>query len=783
MKVSPKSITTPENPTIPNFISFRNNSILFIKEVNIAKVSLKQYNYRILNKFTSVPPRNNNIVMKQLIIVIVILLSYLTNQAKEGMWVPIFLEGVIMEEMKLNGLKLSAQDIYDVNNSSLKDAVLRFGGGCTAEIISSNGLLLTNHHCGYGRIQSHSSLENDYLQDGFWAKSKSEELSNPGLTATRIVRIKDVTKEILLGTDMKSLNRDSIIKVNSETVIKDETKDSHYSAFVRAFYYGNQYLIFITETFEDIRLVGAPPSSIGKYGFDTDNWVWPRHTGDFSLFRIYADADNNPAAYNEDNVPYIPKHHLPISMNGYKEGDFTMVYGFPYRTNEYLTSDAVDFIMNVSNPVKINIRTKKLGVLDRKMSEDQLIRIKYAAKQSSTSNAWKKWKGQNKGLSRNKTLEKKRQFEQEMKFKLELYADSFAEYQGLQDALKIANKEINEVSLARDYYIETAYYGTDVLKLSYQLLNYQTSAVEEKEIDEEKVKNLVRAHFKNYDYQTDFEVFKAILPLYIDSDNNFYKPKVLLKVQEKYSKDLNKWMDKTYSSSNLTNEKDFMESLEKDVVKTLKSLEKDPIFSLARDLNEFYKKEISPAHRTLSKELEILNRNYYRAIVAVFPEGVYYPDANGTLRLTFGKIQGMKPNDAVEYNYYTTLEGAIAKFDPNTKEYDLPNRLIELYKEKDYGVYGVNGQMNVCFIASNHTSGGNSGSPVLNGKGELIGLNFDRNWEGTMSDIMYDVNQCRNISVDIRYVLFIIDKFAEAKYLVDEMTLISSESLPELNKD
>ncbi len=700
-----------------------------------------------------------------------------TSIAKEGMWVPIFLKGAIMDDMKLHGFKLSADDIYSVNKSSLKDAVVRFGGGCTGEIISSNGLLLTNHHCGYSRIQSHSSVENDYLTDGYWASNMGEELPNPGLVATFIVRIEDVSVKVNEGIndEMETAERDEKFKANVDQIVAEATKDSHYEGFVKPFFNGNQHILFITETFKDVRLVGAPPSSIGKYGFDTDNWVWPRHTGDFSLFRVYAGKDNKPAEYSEENVPYQSKHHFPISLAGYDEGDFTMVYGFPARTSEYLTSEAVDFIMNKSNPTKIEIRTKKLEVLNRKMAESDEVRIKYAAKQSSTSNAWKKWKGQNKGLTRNDAIQRKKFIEEKLSQKMELYPDSFAPYLNLLENLQEKYKEINEVALARDYYVEIAYYGTDAMKLGYRMRTYVDKNAGEGLNDEDidRLKKSLSGHFKNYDYETDLAVFKAILPLYINSEENFYKPEVLKNLQS--NKDLNKWLQDIYESSILTDQSALNTAIEKDASKALIKVSKDELYVFIKDLYEFYKNQIGPAYTSLNTELNNLNKLYIQALQLAFPDRSYYPDANATLRVAYGRVEGMSPGDAITYKYYTTLDGVIAKYIPDSYEYDLPEKLVELYENKDYGQYAKNGEMRVCFIASNHTSGGNSGSPVINDKGQLIGLNFDRNWEGTMSDINYDINQCRNISVDIRYVLFIIDKFAGAEWLIKEMTIIPVE--------
>ena len=695
--------------------------------------------------------------------------------SKEGMWLPIFLSDVI-GEMQTSGLKLSAEDIYSVNGASLKDAVVRFGGGCTGEVISTDGLLLTNHHCGYGSIQSHSSLENDYLTDGFWAGNRSEELSNPGLTATFIVRLEDVTVKVLAGIESIKGKKasDSLIKVNSELLVKEATVNTSYNAVVYPFSNGNQYILVIMESFRDVRLVGTPPSSIGKFGFDTDNWMWPRHTGDFSIFRIYAGKDNKPADYSPDNVPYKARHHFPISLKGYNEGDFTMVYGFPARTDEYLISDAVDHIVNVAGPVKINIRERKLDVLLDRMQASDEVRIKYAAKQSSTSNAWKKWIGQAKALRSYNALGKKREFESAFENRVKSGGSNFEAYSGLTGKLKEAYREFGEVSLARDYFMEIVVYGVEALKLGYDLSTYieklRNGGLNDK--DRERLEKLPEGFFRNYDFETDLSVFMEIFPLYLNSADNPYKAEILKEIRQKHKSDLAEWMNDIYKTSVLTNSSKMKEIFSRDVDKALQKISKDGLYILASSLNEFYKSLISPAYRSVSENIELLNSKYILAIRSVFPDRLYYPDANSTLRVSYGRVEGMDAADAVSYGYYTTLAGMMEKYDSSSYEFALPARLIELHNSGDYGEYAQEGQMRLCFIASNHTSGGNSGSPVLNGDGHLIGLNFDRNWEGTMSDIMYDGNQCRNISVDIRYVLFIIDKFAGAGFLLDEMTVI-----------
>lgn len=715
-------------------------------------------------------------MLKKLIsgLVLVSLTTFLF--AGEGMWIPIFLKQLNEAEMKAHGMQLSAEDIYSINQSSLKDAIVHFGGGCTSEIISSDGLLLTNHHCGYGQVQAHSSVEHDYLTDGYWAMNRGEELPNPGLTATLIKRIEPVTEQVMAGVtdDMSEQERQKKIEANSREAESAATKGSHYGAMVKSFYEGNEYYLFITETFKDIRLVGAPPSSIGKFGFDTDNWIWPRHTGDFSLFRIYAGKDNKPAAYSEDNVPYTPAHYLPITLNGVKEGDFTMVYGFPGRTEEYLTSHAVELIQERSDPLKIAIRTKKLEILDRAMAASDEVRIKYAAKQSRTSNSWKKWKGEIRGLKKLDAIEKKKSLEADFG-KLVKANPDYKPYEGLVERLGEHYRSLEEVQVARDYFVEVAYWGIDLLHYASGFMKEVKKAQKGETMDTaavERFRKMTAGHFKDYDMETDREIFRALLEMYGQSPENQYKPKVFEEIDKKYKGDYSAYTTALYERSILVSEEKMNKLLADWDEKAAKQLAKDPLYQLTAKLYDNYQENIRPAYDAIQSRISPLQREYMKAQMVVLADHrQYYPDANSTLRITYGKVSPYEPVDAVKYEYYTTLDGVIEKYDPAVKEFDLPQKLIQLYEDKDYGPYGENGMQPVCFIASNHTTGGNSGSPVLNAKGELVGLNFDRNWEGTMSDIMYDPSQCRNIAVDIRYVLFIIDKFAGAGYLLETMNI------------
>lgn len=705
-------------------------------------------------------------MMNRIIAVIAFtLISFGTLTAKEGMWLPQLLKSLNESEMQSMGLKLSAEDIYSVNNSSLKDAVISFGGFCTGEMISDQGLILTNHHCGYGRIQSHSSVENDYLTNGYWANNHSEELKNPGLTATFIIRIEDVTDEILnsISADLTKEEREKAIKKAIDSTAKLATEGTHYDAVIKPFYYGNEYYMFITETFKDVRLVGAPPSSIGKFGGDTDNWMWPRHTGDFSLFRIYADKDNKPAEYSEDNVPFKPRHHFPISLNGIKKGDFTMVYGFPGRTQEYLTSYAIQQIKEVINPRRIDIREKALEVMDKHMDASDEVRIKYASKYASIANYWKKWLGENRGLEKANAIAMKKEQE-------DLFVKATAgkpKYDNLMNEFEKRYTAIEDYEQARSYFIEIPYRKVEAISLASAFRDLVKSE-EPTEEQLEKLKKRIEAHFKDYDYATDLELAQVLFKKYQTELPEQFVPKSLKNNQSK----LDSYIQEIYDESIFTKRKDIEEFIADYSAKDAKKIEKDPIFQLTLAFWDIYDNQIRPEYGRLSDEIDSLSKIYVAALREFVP-GRYYPDANSTLRLAYGKVNNYEPRDAVNYEFFTTTEGIIEKYDPGSDDFDLPDNLIQLIENEDYGQYAdENGHMPVCFTASNHTTGGNSGSPVINANGELIGLNFDRNWEGTMSDITYDINQCRNISVDVRYVLFIVDKFAGATHLIEEMTLV-----------
>ncbi len=700
----------------------------------------------------------------------------LASVADEGMWIPSLLKKYNIEDMQEKGLRLSAEDLYSINSNSLKDAIVLFGRGCTGGVVSPEGLMLTNHHCGYGQIQYHSSLENDYLTDGFWAMSKEEELPNPGLTVSFLVYMDDVTGKAMEGVtdDMTEKERSEKIRENSEEIIKEVTEDTHYDAVVRPLFQGNQYFVYVMEIYKDVRLVGAPPSAIGKFGGDTDNWMWPRHTGDFSVFRIYADKDNKPAEYSEDNVPYKPKKHFDISIKGVEKDDFTMVYGYPYTTTEYYPSYMVGMYANYRYPERIKIREEKLDIIGAAMNSDPQVRIQYASKDARIANAWKKWIGVIKGLKRLNAMEKKEKLEAEFNEWAATDPDG-GKYKTLLDEYEDVVDEMKPLAYWSDYFSE-AIYSTDILNFSYRFRNLaglEKDQEEEIEKEIEKLASTTQRFFKDYHRPTDKKLFAAMMEIFYEGVPEEQLPEVYEMIGKKFDYDFEEYADWVYKKSMLTNQEDLMSFLEKYKASKAKKIKKDPVYSAMMTFLDYYRANIAGQLSQLGGLQDSLQRIYMAGLMEFQPEKLFYPDANATLRVTYGKVNGYYPRDAVYYRHYTTLEGIMDKDNPEIYDYDVPDRLKELYRDKEYGSYArPDGDMPVCFIAMNHTTGGNSGSPVLNANGQLIGLNFDRNWEGTMSDFMYDPDMCRNITLDIRYALFLIDKFAGAGHLVEEMNIV-----------
>ena len=701
-----------------------------------------------------------------------LLLFVIQTQAQQGgMWIPSLLEGMNEKEMKSLGMKMTAKDIYDTNKSSLKDAVPQFNGGCTSEVISPKGLLLTNHHCGYGQIQSHSSTEHDYLANGFWAYKMEDELPNKDLVVTFIVKIEDVTKQVLEGVNTLSneAEKQKKIQENISALSNSFPKEAWQENKIRTFYDGNQYLLFVTETFKDVRLVGAPPTSIGKFGSDTDNWIWPRHTGDFSLFRIYADKNNRPAAYSKDNVPYTPKHFLPVSLDGIAEDDFTLVFGYPGKTNEYLPSVAINQIANELNPAKIEIREQALKVADGFMRKDNAIKIQYASKYAGTANYWKKWQGETLGIKKSNAIAVKKEAEKKFQEKVSK-AKKEKEYGSILNDFEKKYTEIAPYALARDYFNETVQRNTELLSVAYKFYQleqlYNTKGEQAFTDRKNNLYNGLGDFYKDFSAKVDEKVFEQLIALYATKVPKQFLPNTLNNI------DVNQVTKAIYSGSKLTSYSGSKELLTGDTKTVLENINRDPAFVLVKSMADMYLKEVNPTYEVLNLKITELQRNYMKAQLELSENSRIFPDANSTLRVTYGKVKGYEPKDGVYYNPITYLDGVMEKYIPGDYEFDVSPKLIDLYKNKDFGNYGENGKMPVCFIGTNHTTGGNSGSPALDAKGNLIGLNFDRVWEGTMSDIYYDPSICRNIMVDIRYVLFIIDKYAGAKNLIEELQLV-----------
>ena len=697
-------------------------------------------------------------------------------RADEGMWLPQLLQKLNEARMKQLGMKISAADIYSINKSSLKDAIVSFGGFCTGEVISNKGLVLTNHHCGFDAIQNHSSLEHNYIRDGFWAKNNAEELPNKGLFVSFIVRIDDVTSQALAGvtTQMSEAERQSTIDKNLAAVRKNTKKEEGQDLFTRAFFEGNQYYLFVTETFRDIRLVGAPPSSIGNFGKDTDNWMWPRHTGDFSMFRIYANKNNRPAEYSPDNVPYIPKRSLSISLSGISENDFTMVFGFPGRTTQYLPAVAVEQIRTINDPAKIAIRDKALQVLDGFMRRDEGIKIMYAAKYASIQNAYKKWQGEVLGLTKTNAFAKKQNYEAIFQQRVNSQP-AFAVYKNVLTDLEQAYNRFKDYGRARGYYTEIMS-KIELFTIASQLHSLTAAYESNGENGYRQRLNTVSGRIgdiiEELNAGVDKKLFEALMPLYVqDQDKAFVSPVFLQKLNAAQN-DYAALAQTLYANSDVYSAAYYQGLFARpaaDVVAAIKAMEPVQLWDA---LQTTYQQSVQKPSAEINTAIASLQRTYTQAQLEVMKEKKFYPDANSTLRVTYGQVGGYQPRDAVSFGYSSYLDGVMDKYKPGDYEFDVPQRLRDLYATKDYGAYGSNGKMPVCFIASNHTTGGNSGSPALDAYGNLIGLNFDRVWEGTMSDINYDASICRNIMVDIRYVLFIVDKFAGAGHLVKEMKLV-----------
>lgn len=707
-----------------------------------------------------------------------------TATADEGMWLPLFLKSLNYSDMQARGLRLTPEQIYSINEGSLKDAVVLFGGGCTGEIISREGLVLTNHHCGFGQIQSHSSVGNNLLEDGYWAKNRAEELKNPGLEVGFVIRMEDVTKPMMealaKGSTRNEQEREAIVRKTSQDMANAATKGTHYQAFVRPFFYGNEYYMFVMENYRDVRLVGAPPSGIGKFGGDTDNWVWPRHTGDFSLFRVYSGPDGKPADYSANNIPLKPRRHLKLNLRGTQPGDFTMVMGFPGRTQEYLPSYGIITIAQYSNPYKIDVRTRRLAVLERYMKADEATRIQYAAKQSSIANAWKKWQGEQRGLDRLNTIADKQKEEATLTTWIAADAERTRKYGSTLPDLKKAYSRLQNVILPMEFYRE-AVTATEILAMAAVLDAVKKDFAEGKDATASiaNFEKTIPGFYKDFNLTVDKDLahvcWDAILT-YIPANQ---LPPEIAKYKNKNGQGKHdfSFLDKMYAKSRLTNA-EAATKLAQDLKKASGKagsaiLEKEPAFALLSAYLQHVREKLQPEYIAASDEIDLGIRTLITARRELEQDRKFYPDANSTLRVAYGQVKGYEPADGVKYLPYTHLEGVFEKKDTTIADYVVPARLQMLYDKKDYGQYAdATGQLPLAFIATNHTTGGNSGSPVLDADGHLIGTNFDRCWEGTMSDLDYDPSQCRNIALDIRFTLWCIDKYGQAGWLLPEMDLI-----------
>tara|TARA_Y100000589_G_scaffold50255_1_gene41878 strand:+ start:36072 stop:38393 length:2322 start_codon:yes stop_codon:yes gene_type:complete len=701
-----------------------------------------------------------------------LLISFSPIKGDEGMWLPILINKLKNVDLEKMGLQLSPEELYSVNNNSLKDAIVSFNGYCTGEIISDQGLLLTNHHCGYDAIQYHSSVDSDYLKNGFWAANKKSELINPDMFVDFLIKMEDVTSVVLAGTDTAS-NTEAKIQENISNIIKLSTEGTHYWSRVNSFYGGNEYYLFVYERFEDVRLVGAPPESIGKYGGDTDNWMWPRHTGDFALFRVYSGPDGMPAKYSSENIPLKPKHHLPISLNGVNEGDFSMIFGYPGSTDRYLSSFGIEQALNLYNPTVVKIRTGILDVLDKHMNSDAAIKIKYASKKASVANYWKYYQGQSKQLKDLNVFDQKVNIEEDFKKFTNSSKKNIAKYGEVLNDIDSAYKVMDEFILSVVCLNEGAWRGSDAMRFARTSTRGLLKALEGNDRDlilseVEKLRKRTKEFFKDYDPKVDADLFLSTMNSYVEIAPKEQLPRALTE-----NPDLKKWRNQIYNQSIFCSKQKMNRFLSSTINMKNRILE-DPIFKAQESIIGNYLDNIMPGFRAAQSKLDDANKLFIAALMQMYPEKDFYSDANFTMRMTYGSVGGYVMNDGQVFNFKTNLDGVIKKMNNEDPEFIVPDKLVELYNKKDYGVYEENGSVPVCFISNNDITGGNSGSPVINGQGHLIGCAFDGNWEGMSGDIAFDSKLNRTISVDAKYILFIIDKFAGATHLINEMTLVKS---------
>jgi hypothetical protein len=721
--------------------------------------------------------------MKKAFVFVMITVTFLVSRnlrADEGMWMVNLLNKLNYGELSEMGLNLSPEDIYNINESSLKDAIVVFGGGCTGEVISDKGLLLTNMHCGYGRIQSHTTVENDYLKNGFWAKSMEEELANPGLEVKFLKRIEDVSNQInsQLTDEMTEKERYAKIRAVSETLEQQAEEGTHYDASVRSFYQGNEFYLLVYETFKDVRLVASPPTSIGDFGSLTDNWMWPRHKADFAMFRVYMGPDGKPAEYSPENVPYKPKHHLPVSIEGVEEGDFAMIMGYPGSTDRFMTTYGIKELKEISHPNRIKIRGRKLEIMNKIMNKSPEHRIMYASKYKGTSNYWKYSIGQMEGFERIDLVSERKELERKF---IEWVTGNEQREEKYGEALELIRNAYNqrrEYENASQYVLETMLIGPEItlfadratelkqaLEMPFFKKLFNKSKIEK---EQENLRQRGQRHFRDYHMPTDRNIAIALFTMFKEDIDDKYYPDAFTDGLKKHHGNVESFVDELYKQSVFTDEERFEQFIAQPEAEVITN---DPVYQFAQSVFDTYSALIDQSMQ-YDENLQKGQRLFVEGVTKMQENKTFYPDANFTMRLTYGKVGGYKVKDAVRYKYYSTLKGVMEKEDPNNYEFIVPDKLKELYQRKDYGRYGVDGEMRVCFITDNDITGGNSGSPVMNGDGELIGLAFDSNWEGMTGDIEFEEKMQKTVVTDIRYLLFILDKIGEVDWLIEEMDIV-----------
>ncbi len=697
-------------------------------------------------------------------------------KADEGMWLPLLIKRLNEADMQKEGLKLTAEEIYSVNNASMKDAIISLGGFCTAELVSPDGLMLTNHHCGFDAVASLSTVDNDILTNGFFAKNRDQEKAAEGLIASFLVRMEDVTEKVKsqLNDTMSEDARTLAIAGITKKLKEENSEGGTYKVDVKSFFKGNEFYLFVYEVFKDIRLVGVPPSAVGKFGGDTDNWMWPRHTGDFSMFRIYMSPEGKPAEYSKTNVPYKSKYFLPINIGGIKKDDFTMIMGYPGTTDRYLTSGGVDLAVNLTSPAIVKLRTKKLALMKEDMDASDAIRLMYAANNAKTSNYWKYFIGQTKGLKRMHTADQKREIEA----KFDQWAGSSPElkkkFGNVVAYLKKSYDDMSKYAIARTY-LQEAIYGTQILPYAYsfqnleQLLTNKDTKPEDLKKAVDALKHAAEDHFKEFNAPTDQKITAALLQLYSTDVPKEQQAPLFTMIHNKYKGNFMEYAEELFEHSMFAG-KEKTEAFLKDP--SLKKLQKDMAYSAVKGIFDHYVPTVRNNVRAIQARIDKNMRLFVEGLRLMDSQKKFYPDANSTMRLSYGKVADYEPMDGVHYNYYTTIEGIMEKMDNSNDDFIVPDKMVELYKKKDYGRYASNGILPVCFLTTNDLTGGASGSPVMNAKGEVIGLAFDGNWEAMSGDIDYDETYKRAICMDARYLLWCIEKLMGAKNIVDEMKVV-----------